>query len=275
MEQEKQNPLQILDAQFVDRKSEFQSVLPNGCTFEKFSRIVKTAMIQTPDLLTADRASLFMACFKAAQDGLLPDGRESALVIYNTKQKDNSYKKMVQYMPMIAGILKKVRNSGELLSVSAHAVYENDEFDYCLGDEEHISHKPTVDARGKVRCVYAIVKTKEGAIYRAVMSYDDVEKIRRCSKVPDSGAWTNHWDEMAKKTVLRRLSKLLPMSTDIEQVIQRDDDMFDFDNKKNQLTDKQDIININSTLTNDQIRLQQVQTKVNDADHICDGVPPL
>ena len=223
----KQTPLQSLDIQFLDRKAEFQAVLPSNCTFERFTRIIKTAAIQTPELLSADRPSLFMSCFKAAQDGLLPDGKESALVIYNTK-KNGVYVKTVQYMPMIGGVLKKVRNSGELASISAVVVYENDEFDYCLGDDEHIKHRPTLSERGKPICAYAIAKTKDGAIYRDVMTVNDIEKTRNISKSKDGTAWKEHWAEMAKKTVIRRLAKYLPMSTDLEQVISRDDEMFDF-----------------------------------------------
>jgi len=196
------NALQILDTQFLERKKDFQDVLPANCTFERFMRIVKTAAIQTPDLLNADRASLFMSCFKAAQDGLLPDSRESALVIYKTKQKDGSYKQMVQYMPMIGGVLKKIRNSGELSTLSAHVVYQNDHFEYCLGDDEHITHKPTMQERGDPICVYTIVKTKDGAIYREVMSVAEIEQIRQISKNPNSSTWTTHWGEMAKKTVI-------------------------------------------------------------------------
>lgn len=230
-QQQTPNPLQLLEMQFVERKSEFQAVLPSNCTFERFARIVKTAAIQTPELLTADRASLFMSCFKTAQDGLLPDGREAALVIYNTKQRDGSYKKLVQYMPMVGGVLKKVRNSGELASISSHVVYDKDEFDYCLGDSEHITHRPAVGERGNSICVYAIARTKDNAIYREVMSITEIEKIRNLSKSKDGQAWKEHWAEMAKKTVIRRISKRLPMSTDMEQVIQRDDEIFTFDNK--------------------------------------------
>lgn len=242
-QQQTQNPLQLLDIQFAERKAEFQAVLPSNCSFERFARIVKTAAIQTPELLAADRASLFMSCFKTAQDGLLPDGREAALVIYNTKQKDGSYKKLVQYMPMVGGVLKKVRNSGELASISAHVVYDKDEFDYCLGDYEHITHKPTVGERGKPICAYAIVKTKDNAIYREVMSVTDIEKIRSISKSKDGQAWKEHWAEMAKKTVIRRISKRLPMSTDLEQVIHRDDEMFEFDNKPKPVNTAVDAIN--------------------------------
>ncbi len=275
MTQQTQNPMQLLDIQFAERKAEFQAVLPSNCSFERFARIVKTAAIQTPELLAADRASLFMSCFKTAQDGLLllPDGREAALVIYNTKQKDGSYKKLVQYMPMVGGVLKKVRNSGELASISAHVVYDKDEFDYCLGDYEHITHKPTVGERGKPICAYAIVKTKDNAIYREVMSVNDIEKIRSISKSKDGQAWKEHWAEMAKKTVIRRISKRLPMSTDLEQVIHRDDEMFEFNNKpkpvntaidtiNKQVIDISDVVEVEESTTEEEQKTDEVNNDV-------------
>ena len=216
--------LHELDNQLIKNKAEFEAVLPKNCTVDRFIRVVKTAVIQNNGLLEADRVSLLSSCIKCASDGLLPDGREAALVNYNNKQKDGSYKKVVQYMPMTAGILKKIRNSGELASISAHVVYDKDEFDYCLGDDEHISHKPAMNNRGKPICVYTIVKTKDNAIYREVMSYDEIEKIRKSSRNEDSIPWTQHWSEMAKKTVIRRLAKRLPMNSDVDQVIQRDDE---------------------------------------------------
>src|SRR3546814_20446644 len=84
---------------------------------------------------------------KAAQDGLLPDGREGAIVPFKGK---------ASWMPMVAGIMKKVRNSGEIADWNAHAVYENDEFDYLLGDDQRIYHKPTMGDPGQVVGAYSI-----------------------------------------------------------------------------------------------------------------------
>lgn len=277
-EKRKVSPVEALDLEFQNRKAEFQAVLPANCTFERFNRIVKTAIVQNSELMVADRASLFMSCFKCAQDGLVPDGREAALVIYSTRQKDSTYKKMVQYMPMFGGILKKIRNSGELASISSHVVYKNDEFDYCLGDDEHITHKPTIADPGEPICAYAIVKTKDNAIYREVMTVAEIEKIRGLSsaekikkKFPDTiSIWDQHWGEMAKKTVIRRISKRLPMSTDLEQVIHRDDDMFDFDNKVKPTNNIID--NINNQVID--IELSQDHPPITDADFgaVGDGV---
>src|SRR3546814_5627432 len=95
---------------------------------------------------------------KAAQDGLLPDGREGAIVPFKGK---------ASWMPMVAGIMKKVRNSGEIADWNAHAVYENDEFDYLLGDDQRIYHKPTMGDPGQVVGAYSIVKLKDGTIRSA------------------------------------------------------------------------------------------------------------
>ncbi len=224
------SPFDALKAQLTERRDEFRAILPPHCTLDRFYGILITAVIKNNELLNADRASFFLAARFAAQDGLLPDGRDAAFVIYSTKQKDGTYKPAVQYMPMIAGIFKKMRNTGELSTISAHVVYENDEFDYCLGDEEYIKHKPQMANRGKPICAYAIAKTKDGAIYREVMGVADIETIRSKSKSKAFGPWVDFWDEMARKTIIRRLSKRLPMSVELEQVIQRDDALYQFDN---------------------------------------------
>jgi len=219
-------------------KPEIMKVLPPHVTPDKFMRVVLTAISQNPDLYRADRRSLFTACVKAAQDGLLPDGREAALVIFNTKEKftdehdkkQERWIKKVQYMPMVYGILKKVRNSGELLSIVANVVFEQDTFRYWVDDVgEHVTHEPNVLApdRGKLIAGYAIAKTKDGGIYIEVMSRGQIEQVRAVSKAKDDGPWVAWYDEMARKTIIRRLSKRLPMSTDIERVIRRDDEMYD------------------------------------------------
>jgi len=218
-------------------KPEIEKVLPEHVTPDKFMRVVLTAISQSPQLYRADRRSLLTSCIKAAQDGLLPDGREAALVIFKTRDKviENGkeverWVDKVQYMPMVAGILKKVRNSGELLSLSANVVYEKDTFRYWIDDAgEHITHEPNVltDDRGKLRAVYAIAKTKDGGVYTEVMSRGQIEQVRNVSKAKDSGPWKDWYDEMARKTVIRRLAKRLPMSTDLEAVIRSDDELYD------------------------------------------------
>ncbi len=201
---------------------EFEKALPPHIDVKRFVRIAQTAIIGNPNIQKCDRRTLYQACTRAAQDGLLPDGREGAIVPYGDK---------AQWMPMIAGLLKKIRNSGELLSITAQIVKERDRFRYWVNsDGENLEHEPvTFTDGGKVIGVYALAKTKDGGIYIDTMGVDDVEKVRSVSKSKDGPAWKNWWDEMAKKTVLRRLSKRLPVSSDNLDAIRRDDEQVDLE----------------------------------------------
>jgi recombination protein RecT len=199
---------------------EFEAVLPQQIPVDRFVRTVVTAVQMQPDLLEADRRSLFSSCMKAAQDGLLLDGREAGLSVYNDRQRGG---KTVTYMPMVGGIMKKIRQSGEISSIRAHVVYEGDVFEYELGDEERILHRPNLSGQGgKPLAAYAIARFKDGDIQREVMSVAQIQKIAAKSTGVGKACWQSEWGEMAKKTVIRRLSKRLPSSNDIDQVLQSD-----------------------------------------------------
>jgi recombination protein RecT len=206
--------------------SEFKAALPPQIPVERFVRTTITAAQMNPALLEADRRTLLAACMRAAQDGLLPDGREAALVIF----KKSGGAPTVQYMPMIAGLFKKVRNSGEIASIGAHIAYRNDRFEFELGDNERIVHTPKIEGdRGDPIYAYAIARTKDGAIYREVMSVADIEKVRAVSRAKsDDSPWFTWWDEMARKTVFRRLAKRLPSSADLEQALAHDNEVIGF-----------------------------------------------
>lgn len=214
---------------------EFKHALPVHMPVERFMRVVITAVQRSPDLLVADRKSLFSSCMLCAQDGLLPDGREAALVIYNTKSKRDGkeiWEKRVQYIPMIAGIRKKVRNSDEIATWDARVVFANDHFEVVLGDNERIEHKPNIFNPGDPVAVYSIAVLKNGERSREVMTIAEVQAVRARSKAKDSGPWITDFNEMARKTVLRRHSKALPVSTDLDDLIRRDDALYDFEGRK-------------------------------------------
>ena len=206
---------------------EFKAALPAHIPPAKFLRTAQTALNMNPDIADCDRRSIYGAIMKAAQDGLVLDGREAALVRFRTKAGDQC-----QYMPMVAGILKKARNSGEISTIAAHVVYSNDVFSYTLGDDEKIEHKPNLSGdRGKPILVYAVATLKDGGKQRAIMTVAEIERVRAVSRAKDGGPWTTWWDEMAKKTVIRRLAKYLPSSSDrdddeLQRVVERDDDLY-------------------------------------------------
>ena len=222
--EKKQRPIDVFRAGLDLMDVDVKSCLPAHIPVERFKRVVLTAVTGSSDLLAADRQSLYRACMRAAQDGLLPDGREGALVIFNTKVKVNgveSWIKQVQWLPMAYGLIKKMRNSGEVSSVIAHPVYENDKFAYVLGDDERIEHEPTLGERGPFKLVYSIVTLKDGSKVREVMTKADVDKVREASKSKDSPAWKNWYDEMSRAKVLHRIAKWCPMSSEVDSLLRR------------------------------------------------------
>lgn len=235
MNEQKTNALAEIRHQFDIRITEFGDALPKHIPVERFRRVLMTACQNEPKLLQCDRRSLFLAASKCAADGLLPDGRDAALVPHN----DTKNKKMVaQYFPMVGGIRKKARNSGEIATWDVHAVYQGDKFDYELGDEPFIRHKPTLGERGNLIAVYSIAVLKSGEKSRDVMSLSDVMKIRALSKGTNT-PWANpvFFPEMAKKTVAKRHAKVLPTSTDLDDLLRQDDALYNLEGASDKTID--------------------------------------
>jgi recombination protein RecT len=221
-------------------KKQFSSTLPSHVSPAKFMRSAVTAVQNTPDLQECEVNSIISSCQKAAVDGLIFDGREAAMVTFN-KKIGNKWVKEAQYMPMVAGILKKARNSGQISAISAHVVYQNDQFDYELGLEPKLTHKPVIDGEpGELRCAYAIAKLKDGSTQFEVMTRPQIEEIMKSSKAgwddkaqQPRGIWKKWESEMWRKTALKRLAKYLPSSSDLEGIIE-------YDNKEFGLADDHD-----------------------------------
>jgi recombination protein RecT len=222
-------------------RAEIEKALPPDIDVDRFIRTVVTSVQMNPDLLYADRRSLMAACMRAAQDGLMPDGREAVLNIYNTKVKIKDdrgrtveeWVPMVQFLPMVRGILKVMRNTGEIADVDAAAVYERDHFRFTRGDDPRIEHEPYLgeEEPGKIIAAYMIVKLMNGEVHREVMPRRDIEKTRLASKNAEgaNSPWTKWYDQMAIKAVIKRGSKLLPTSSDrLARVIEHDNEASGF-----------------------------------------------
>lgn len=218
-------------------RAEIAKALPKDIDPDRFIRTTITAVQLNTDLLFADRRSLIAACMRAAQDGLLPDGREAVLNIYNTKVKRGNreeWVKQVQYLPMVRGILKTLRNSGEIAHLDAAAVYEKDEFRFVRGDNPRLEHEPYLgdEDPGKIIAAYIVVRLANGEVHREVMPRRDIEKTREASKSGDgaNSPWTKWYDQMAIKAVIKRAAKLLPTSSDrLDRVIDHDNEAMGFD----------------------------------------------
>jgi len=249
--------IEVLKSNLTKRADDFKLVLPAHITPEKFQRVIATAAIQNPQLLQCDRQSLLLASMKLAQDGLLPDGREAALVPFKTRVKgdDDQYhdKWVVQPMPMAYGLRKKILQTGEVLSLETGVVYLSDlqsgHFIYEIGLEPPIRYRPnlllpleeTVD--DKIVAAYSIarIKNEGGEPFWSVevMRRAEIDKVRQASQtgavgrtimygkkkgqpIEPKGPWVDWFGEMARKTVLRRHAKVLPMSGDILETFNRD-----------------------------------------------------
>ncbi|RWC91692.1 MAG: hypothetical protein EOS72_03285 [Mesorhizobium sp.] len=236
-------PMVAFRAQLEQRLSSFAEALPPQITPQRFKSVVMQAVMAQPALLGADRVSLFESCLAAANDGLVPDKREGALVIYNTKsgEKDDKGKdiwiKKVQWLPMVRGILTKIYNTGKVKSASMDIVYGGDHFRYWKDDEgEHLEHEPAEDHdKSIMRRVYAHVVMKEsegGGVFAEVLDMDEVAKVRSKSKASDSGPWADWFEEMAKKTSMKRLAKRLPIARELQQVLDRDNYLYDIERQQ-------------------------------------------
>lgn len=221
----------------VAMQEKFAAALPAHIPSARFVRTALSAVTNVEIAKCAKtpegRKSIYDACLKAASDGLLLDGREAALVKFNVKVGDG-WQDRAQYMPMVAGLMKKARNSGEVSSIVAQVVYANDDFEInYVTDGAPVTHKPDLSDRGQVLGAYAVARLKDGAWTQPeYMSVVQIESVRARSKSKDKGPWSTDWAEMARKTVIRRASKYWPSSTDkdgvaFEEVVSRDDDMID------------------------------------------------
>lgn len=214
--------------------------LPSHISIEKFQRTLMAAVKADPELLRADRASLINACEKAALDGLLPDKREAALVIFKRNFKDGqgAWQQAldVAYMPMVYGLRKKILQSGEITDITAKVVYraevEAGNFIYEEGTEAMLRHRPLLEMAPEdasdenIVAVYSMATYKDGTKSYEVMRRFEIDKVRECSQTGatrdrkgnprrPSGPWVDWFAEQAKKTAMRRHSKTLPMSGDL------------------------------------------------------------
>lgn len=185
-----------------DFKQQIQLALPGNVTPERFGRATVTALLQNPDITKADPDSIFQSVIRCAQDGLLPDGKEAALVLFGRK---------AVYMPMIGGFRKIAAEHG--WAIRTQVVYQEDEFEYELGLTPALTHKPVRPGaeRGPAVAAYAIGIHRDGRKEIEVLTAEEIEKVRAVSRASGSGPWKDWTERMWEKTVGRRLFAELPL----------------------------------------------------------------
>lgn len=234
--QEVRDPYTIFKHQLEKVKGELLPLMGNSRqNVDAFVRVVLNAVNQNPDLLGADRRSLLTACTRAAQDGLVPDGREAVLNVRNTKVKRggrDEWVKLVVYEPMVAGYIKNLYEHQDVELLDAAAVFANDHFKFVRGDHPKLEHEPNLtDDPGELVAAYLVVHLKNGQIKREVMPKRDIDKARAASSANTEGAnspWVKWPDQMAIKSVIKRGSKQLPKSNKFDQMDQHDNEAMGF-----------------------------------------------
>lgn len=201
-----------------------QKALPSVITPERFTRMVLTAISSTPKLADCDQTSFLAAMMNAAQLGLEPNTPlgQAYLLPYKNKNKGCFE---VQFQLGYKGLIDLAYRSGDVATVQAQIVYENDTFECEFGIEPKLRHIPAEGERGNPIKVYAMFRTKSGGYGFEVMSMEDIRRhAKKYSQSYSSeySPWKTSFEEMAKKTVLKRCLKYAPLRSDIAAAITGD-----------------------------------------------------
>ncbi|MBR8312416.1 recombinase RecT [Burkholderia dolosa] len=220
---------------FESQKGTLAAVLPRHVSPDRMLKIALGALRTTPKLMECTVESLMGAVVQCSQLGLEPNTPlgHAYLIPFEKKKKVGGQwvtdKVETQIVIGYKGLIELARRSGQVVSIAAHAVHEHDHFDYAFGLDEKLEHKPSMSARGRVIAFYAVAKLVGGGHAFEVMSAEQVNEIRDASqnykfaRDKEKTVWGQHYEEMGRKTVLRRLFKYLPVSIELASAAAIDD----------------------------------------------------
>lgn len=218
---ERNNAIKTLKTMLEGQKESIAAVLPRHMTPDRLLKVAMVAVGKTPLLLQCSPLSILRCVMTAAELGIDPSGALGEGYMIPFKNKRGLYD--AQLIPGYRGLLKLARNSGELSTIDTHVIHEKDTYEIEFGLEPVLKHKPCLDGDpGKPIIVYAIARFKDGAYQYGVMTTAEVESVRARSRSKNDGPWVTDWEEMAKKTMLKRLSKLLPLSPELARAVSLD-----------------------------------------------------
>ncbi|WP_064615730.1 recombination protein RecT [Streptobacillus moniliformis] len=215
----KDKPKTIYDV-IQSMKGQFEVALPKHINSDRFIRIALTSIRQNPKLAKCEQTSLLGALMVSAQLGLEPGILGQAYLI--------PYGNQVQFQIGYKGLIELLRRSGQLSDIYAYPVYESDKFEITLGIKRDIVHVPNFENRGKEIGYYAVAKLKDGAVSFEYMTKDEIEEHKnKFSKSKNSGPWQTDFTEMAKKTVIKKLLKYLPVSVEFLENVSKDEKKYE------------------------------------------------
>lgn len=202
---------------------EIKKALPSVISPERFTRMALSALNTNKQLLDCTKMSFITALMNAAQLGLEPNTPLGQAYLIPYKNKD---KVECKFILGYKGMLDLVYRNENVQSIQAQIVYENDVFEYTLGLDAKLYHKPSLSDRGEMIAVYAVYKLQNGGYGFEVMSKDDViQHAERFSQGINSkySPWTTDFESMAKKTAIKKLLKYAPLKTESLRAISSDE----------------------------------------------------
>lgn len=206
---------------FKAKSKNLAGLIPKHLTPERVAKIAISALMRQPKLLECKPETVWFQVAQAATLGLEVNLLGGAyLVPFKNKNGGTDCQLIVGYQ----GLIDLARRSGNIESIEARVVYKNDKFEIEHGLTPTLKHIPCLDGEpGPMRLVYAIAWLKDGGKQVEVMTKTEVDAIRRRSKAANNGPWVTDYDEMARKTVVRRLAKYLPKSIEMAQAMTLED----------------------------------------------------
>ncbi len=202
---------------------EIKKALPSMISPERFTRIAMSALNNTPSLSQCTPISFLAALLNAAQLGLEPNTPLGQAYLIPYKNKGTME---CSFQLGYKGLILLAYRSGQVQTIQAECVHENDYFEFQLGLEPRLVHKPVFADRGEITYFYGIFRTVNGGYGMAVMSKADMDLYARTySKAADSNysPWKTSYEEMAKKTVIKKALKYAPVSTEIQKALSADE----------------------------------------------------
>lgn len=210
-------PIDTLRGLLERSRESMAMVLPRHLTPERMIKVALVAASRTPALLQCDPKSVVQSVMSAAQLGLDCSGTLGSAYLV-------PYGRTCQLIVGYRGLIDLARRSGQISSIEAHCVRANDAYEVEYGLNPVLRHKPCLSGDpGEVVLVYAIARLVDGTIQTEVMTRAEVDAIRERSKAGRSGPWVTDYAEMARKTVVRRLCKYLPLSVELQDALALDD----------------------------------------------------
>lgn len=206
--------------------AELQKVLPKHLTLERLLKVALYCIEKVPKLQQCTIASLVACVKQLAELGLEPGGALGLayLVPFDDKKTNTT---ICTVIIGYRGFIDLARRSGKLSQIEAHVIHEHDDFQVEFGLEPVLRHKPKLDGNeGKPKAVYCVARLVDGGKHVEVMPWEAVMRIKARSRSSQNGPWVTDEEEMARKTVVRRAAKYLPLSPELADALNADGEDF-------------------------------------------------